>query len=84
MKLKIRDCAVYWIEAQPKHGVFSLSDMYNHIQSEHPNECDDKILTPDAKEPKWHKDARWALQDCKMRKQIKHVGNAKSARWQRL
>ena len=82
--MNLREHAVEWIESQPKTATFMVSDLYAHLKMEFPNHCDSEILTSDGKEPKWHKDARWALQDCKSRKTLKHVGSSKSSQWQRI
>ena len=73
-----------WIENLPQGATFQVPNLYAYIQSETPQDYDPDLMTPDGKEPKWQKDSRWALQDCKRRKLIKHVGSDKSGEWQRI
>lgn len=83
-RTEVRRYAVEWIEQRPKGQVFHLSDLYKYLQATFPSECDEQGFTPDG-EPKWQKDARWAVQDCKHRKLIRHTGiSEKSGRWERM
>jgi hypothetical protein len=83
-RTEVRRYAVEWVEQRPKGFVFHLSDLYRYLQAKFPTECDEQGFTPDG-EPKWQKDARWAIQDCKHRKLIRHTGySEKSGKWERL
>ena len=79
--MNLREHAVDWVEKHGTDSTFHVADdLYKHLEGNYPSDCDSDVLTPDGKEPKWRKDARWALQDCKRRKTVRHVG---SGMWQR-
>lgn len=71
LKTRLRQHAIEWIESQPKSARFHLSHLYNYLKGTYPQECDKAGLTADGKEPKYEKDARWAVQDCKFAKGIR-------------
>jgi hypothetical protein len=79
--MTIRQYAIEWIERLPRGEVFQVSDLYKYLDANFATECEELGLTTDG-EPKWQKDARWAVQDCKHLKEIRHAGT--SGHWQRL
>jgi hypothetical protein len=81
--MAVREHAREWIEKRPA-GPFEVAHIYSFIENTYPHECDSDTLTSDGKELKWHKDARWALQDCKRVKVVKHIGPHNSGKWLRL
>ena len=70
VKGEVRRYAAEWIEQLPKGNVFHLSDLYEYLKANFSDECDERGMTPDNKEPQYEKDARWAVQDCKFGKLI--------------
>ena len=83
-RTEVRRYANEWIEGLSRGHVFHLSDLYKYLQAKFPSECEKQGFTIDG-EPKWQKDARWAVQDCKHRRLIRHTGNSeKSGKWERL
>jgi hypothetical protein len=66
-KGEVRRYAAEWIEQLQRGNVFHLSDLYKYLKANFSDECDERGMTPDSKEPQYEKDARWAVQDCKFR-----------------
>jgi hypothetical protein len=71
LKTQIRRYAVEWIETLSRGKQFSPSDIYNYIKNRFLDECDEAGYTADGLEPKYQKDSRWAIQDCKHRGEIR-------------
>lgn len=79
---QIRLYAVEWIEKLPKNTFFHLSELYKYLKYNFPNECDEAGITGDGHEPKYKKEARFAVLGCKHRKVISDGG--KRGQWRRL
>lgn len=81
LKTQIRRYAVEWIEKLSKGKQFSPSDIYSYVKNNFPDECEEAGFTPDGLEPKYQKDSRWAIQDCKHRRLIRW---SRHASWERI
>jgi len=73
LKTQIRRYAVEWIQKLAKGKQFTPSDIYNYIKNRFPEECEEAGYTADGAEPKYQKDSRWAIQDCKNRREIRQT-----------
>lgn len=81
LKTQLRRYAVEWIEKLSRGKLFTPSDVYAYLKTNFGKECDEAGYTPDGLEPKYQKDARWAIQDCKFRHLIRWSHHA---HWQRI
>jgi hypothetical protein len=75
--------SLYRVTKLANGATFKVPDLYAYIEHETPQDYDPDEMTPDGKEPKWQKHTRWAIQDCKDRNLIKHIGSSRSGECQR-
>jgi hypothetical protein len=81
LKTQVRLYAKEWIERLSVGRIFHLSELYEYLKSNFPDECKEIGYTADGKEPKFEKDARWAVQDAKHTRLIRRVTRG---RWKRI
>ena len=81
LKTQIRRYAAEWIQKLPKSKPFTPSDIYTFLKNGFPEECDAAGYTADGLEPKYQKDSRWAIQDCKNRREIRQ---SRHGYWERI
>jgi hypothetical protein len=81
----MRYLVVAHIQSLAKGTVVKLRGLYLNIYASFPSECHGLGLTASYPvEQKWQKDIRWGLQDAKHNGLIKHIGQGKSGRWERI
>ena len=80
----IREHTRKYVTEHAIESVFDLEALYQYLHDESPNCCNRDALTPDGKEPRWKKTARYELQTCKVMGLVEHDGKPRSGRWRRL
>ena len=69
---ELREAVLGWIRDLPKGRVFNNQEMYRFLEERFPDECCTRGQA--AHEPRFHNDARWAVQDAKLDKLAKDTG----------
>jgi hypothetical protein len=69
---ELREAVLGWIRDLPKGRVFNNQEMYRFLEERFPDECCARGQA--AHEPRFHNDARWAVQDAKLDKLAKDTG----------
>jgi hypothetical protein len=83
--MKIRDLVYGVIYKIGKGETFETRTTYKAIYQHFPSECEALGFTPSEPiEEKWKHEIRLALWDAQTDGLIKHIGTAKSGRWQRI
>ena len=71
-KTHLRDRAREWIERLPAGTTFGNGEMYGYLWQNFQQQC--RTRGDAAHEPRFHNDARWAIQDAKRDRVVQDTG----------
>lgn len=77
-KTQLQDRALEWIQRLPTGREFHNKEVYSYLAQAFPNEC--RARGDADKEPKFHNDARWAIQRAKREKSVRDTGTGRHKR----
>jgi len=71
-KTELREASFDWIRRLTKGTKFRYRDLYKFLEKNFSKECSERGDEPN--EPRYQKDARWAVWDARLQGLIKHTG----------